>query len=211
MQVIDLSYCLEPGMPVYPGDEKPVFRQVAKMQIDGYNSSSVSMQYHVGTHVDAPYHMISNGAGIDSFPVAAFCGPAAIADVRKLAGREIEITDLSLYAALLPKVDFLLLQTGWSAYWGQAAYETGYPVLAEETACWLTKFHLKGIGVEALSVDPAETETFYNHRRLLGNGLILIENLRNLESVDAPVFDFTAMPLAIWQGDGSPVRAVARF
>lgn len=211
MKIVDLSYRLEPGMPVYPGDEMPVFRQIATVEKDGYNGGSVMLQYHAGTHVDAPHHMISGGVKIDAYPVSSFCGPATVADVRAFAGRNIGIEDLLPYEALFAEVEFLLLRTGWEAYWGKAAYMEGYPVLAKEAASWLTQFHLKGIGIEALSVDPVETETFENHHILLGGGLILIENLRNLKAVAAKIFDFTALPLAIWQGDGSPVRAVARF
>jgi kynurenine formamidase len=44
---------------------------------------------------------------------------------------------------------------------------------------------------------------------VLSNGLIIIENLTNLESLINKSFDFAVFPLKIKDGDGSPVRAAA--
>jgi kynurenine formamidase len=46
------------------------------------------------------------------------------------------------------------------------------------------------------------------HHILLSHGLILIENLVNLESLPKQEFTFSCLPLKIKNGDGSPVRAV---
>jgi len=48
------------------------------------------------------------------------------------------------------------------------------------------------------------------HHELLGNGRLIAENLTNLEAVPER-FELTTLPLALAGGDGSPVRAVARW
>ena len=48
------------------------------------------------------------------------------------------------------------------------------------------------------------------HIKLLGAGIILVENLTNLAGLIGQTVEFFAFPLKMADGDGSPVRAVAR-
>lgn len=48
-------------MPVYPGDPKPTLEQVAFIAKDTFNDHKLTTVMHVGTHIDAPLHMIANG------------------------------------------------------------------------------------------------------------------------------------------------------
>lgn len=48
------------------------------------------MNYHLGTHIDIPYHMISDGLTVDRLPVDLFCGCAIIIDVSHLAGKNFD-------------------------------------------------------------------------------------------------------------------------
>ena len=41
--------------------------------------------------------------------------------------------------------------------------------------------------------------------------MVNIENLRNLHLCGRDLFDFSALPLALADADGAPVRAVARW
>ena len=47
------------------------------------------------------------------------------------------------------------------------------------------------------------------HRIVLGAGLVIIENLTNLEQLVGRAFRFAALPLKYEDADGAPVRAVA--
>ena len=49
------------------------------------------------------------------------------------------------------------------------------------------------------------------HEILLGNALVIVENLTNLDKIPSDLFELSAAPLAIVGGDGSPVRAFARY
>ena len=67
----------------------------------------------------------------------------------------------------------------------------------------------KGIGVDAISIDPIDSFELPMHRIVLGAGLVIIENLTNLEQLVGHVFRFAALPLKYENADGAPVRAVA--
>lgn len=62
------------------------------------------------------------------------------------------------------------------------------------------------VGVDTPSVDRPP---FDAHLALLGNDVLIVENLANLDAITAEVFQLAALPLALVGRDGSPVRAIA--
>jgi len=102
-----------------------------------------------------------------------------------------------------------LIHTGWSLYWGTEKYFSNYPVLSLKAADWLSRFELKGFGLDTISADEADSQDFSVHKALLRNDTIIIENLTNLEKLPCSQFVFSCFPLNFEDADGSPVRAVA--
>ena len=209
MKLIDLSHPLFDSMPVYPGSESPVFETVATVGHEGYAEKRITLFSHTGTHLDAPSHILSRGLSLDRLPVDHFAGSASVLDFSSHSGRSIEIDDLIPYRYLIQNSDFVLIHTGWSRHWGHASYHTGYPVLSGNAADWICGFGLKGLGVDAISVDPPQAPGLPVHRRLLERQMIIVENLNRLQDLPQSGFTFFALPLRIRDGDGSPVRAVA--
>ena len=209
MAVIDLTQLIQAAMPVFPGDAKPKFEQVAQLETDGCNMMQMTINYHAGTHVDAPRHMISDGASVDQLPVARFCGSGVAIDCRALEGRQITTAFLQPYARAIGQADYLLFNTGWSQYWGAAKYYEAFPTLDEAAARWLRQFHLKGVGVDALSIDRLDASNSPIHHLLLSQGVLIVENLTGLQALLDHSFTFYCLPLNIEAADGSPVRAVA--
>ncbi|MBN2752099.1 MAG: cyclase family protein, partial [Rhodospirillaceae bacterium] len=58
MRFIDLSHTFGPDMPAYPGDPIPKLQQIASIPEHGYTAFQLDSGMHVGTHMDAPQHMI---------------------------------------------------------------------------------------------------------------------------------------------------------
>ncbi len=208
MQVIDLTQLICADMPVYPENEQPQFVQLSRVEEDGCSVAQVTLNYHVGTHIDAPQHMVAGGASIDEQPIERFCGRGVVLDCTGLAG-EIGLAALTPHEALIRQADYVLLHTGWSRFWGAPAYYGSFPVLDEAAARYLADFSLKGVGVDALSVDALDSAAFPIHHLLLEQGLVIVENLTGLEHLPASGFTFCCLPLKIKSADGSPVRAVA--
>jgi kynurenine formamidase len=209
MILIDLSHPLFDSMPVYPGSESPAFETVATVSHEGYAEKRISFFSHTGTHLDAPSHVLPQGLSLDRLSVDHFAGSASVLDFSSDSQRSIEIDDLAPYRYLIQRSDFVLIHTGWSRHWGHACYNTGYPVLSERAADWICGFGLKGLGVDAISVDSPLSPGLPVHRRLLEQQLIIVENLNRLQDLPQSGFIFFALPLRIQDGDGSPVRAVA--
>lgn len=209
MQIIDLSHPLYATMPVFPAAESPVFEPVATISTDGYAEMRMRFFSHTGTHLDAPSHVLQNGTTLDRLPIECFVGAAAVLDFSSHTRMTIDVEDLSDNYHLFEQNDFVLIHTGWSRYWASDAYFSGYPVLSEAAAEWIVQFNLKGLGVDAVSVDLLQSRDLPIHRRLLHHQVIIVENLNRLYELPGSGFSFLALPLPVCNGDGSPVRAVA--
>ena len=196
-------------MPVFPGSMPVNLETTATFEREGYHEIRMNCSTHTGTHIDCGYHLLKDGLNTSTTPVTQFYGQGLLIDCRDFtAGETISKKFLQQMESKIKKSAFLLLHTGWSEFWGTEDYFSGFPVLHEDAANYLSTFNLKGIGSDTISFDPADSIELPVHNILLSNGLILIENLVNLKSLPEQDFTFACFPLKIKNGDGSPVRAV---
>jgi arylformamidase len=204
MRIIDLSQAVDEDTPVYPGDG-PV--RVTILERTSMNLSRIDLSLHAGTHMDAPFHFIAGGATTDRVPLERCMEPARLIDLRGAPpGSTIGRGQIEKHRGSLREVRAAILHTGWSAEWGGPRYFDDHPCLSEEAAQLLVECGVRLVGVDMPSVDRAP---YPAHRVLLGAGVLIVENLTNLDAVGAGVFQFVALPLKLAGRDGSPVRAVA--
>jgi len=208
MKIVDLSHNISPDMPVYPGTPRPLFATGASIDADGFRERKITMFSHTGTHIDAPAHILRSGKTLDQFAADHFYGKAWVFD-HPDGAEEIGQETLARHRDKIKQTEFLLIRTGWDMHWGAERYFSEYPVLTPEAAEWLTKFGLKGVGMDTISADREDSMDFPVHRILLGSDIIIIENLTHLNRIIPGVFDFSCFPLKFVSADGSPVRAVA--
>jgi len=209
MRVVDLSHPIAADMPVYPGDPVPSLDVASTLDGAGYVTRRITFGSHTGTHMDAPAHMIAGGRTLDAYPVGHFIGSAVALDLTAYAGPTIELAALLPHQAVIAGCAFMLLNTGWHRYWGEARYFVDYPALSVGAALWLAGLGLRGIGVDTVSVDAAASSAHAVHHAFLSRELVIIENLTNLDALSDAGFTLAAFPLRIDRADGSPVRAVA--
>lgn len=209
MPIVDLTHTLDRDMPVFPGTPQPSFEPKHTIDANGFSQLEIRTYSHMGTHIDAPFHMLGDGKTLDELPIDQFIGTATILPLHQLKGKEIRIEHLEKYEEQIKMVDFLLFDLGWRSYWGQDSFFHNFPCLTLEAAQWLTKWDLKGIGMDSCSVDPIDAEVFEIHHTILGAEMLIIENLTHLEKVKPEFFQFQCFPLKIKRADGCPVRAVA--
>lgn len=204
IKYLDLTHPLTTQMPIYPGSPKPTFKELATIEANGYREKLIILSSHTGTHLDAPAHIFDAGDPLEEMDIDMFCGNGFC--LKKSS--DIEVDDLKKISHVLENVDFLLLSTKWSTFWGEPEYFSNYPVFTEKAAHYLCKFNLKGVGVDTISVDKEQNSDYPIHRILLRN-MIIVENLNNLDLLPDEIFFFSCFPLKISEADGSPVRAVA--
>ena len=199
---VDLSVNLNQQTPVYPGDPAVKIEPAGVLEHDGWNDHYVSLGTHIGTHVDAPLHMLRDGQSLQDIPVDRFVG----------RGRLIDATDgFSLervQAAALEAGDIVLFQTDMSKRYHEPVYFETYPVMTKDIADYLVNKKVSMVGVDAGSVDNAED--FPIHKTLLAGGVLIIENLTNLDSLLDKTFTVFALPIKL-EIDGAPARVVAQL
>jgi arylformamidase len=210
--IVDLSHPLESSTPVYPGDggvRIVIVESTGDPPRDrrNLNCSRLELTNHNGTHMDAPYHFFEDGRTIDKVDLLRCCGAALMIDLRSISPRGIfDTDDLSPFKDRLSNVGKVVLHTGWYHHWNSSDYFTGHPVLTGEAARFLVDCGVHLVGVDTPSIDMAP---FPAHIELLSRGVVIVENLTNLEKVRQEMFHLLVLPLKISGRDASPVRAVA--
>ena len=209
MRLVDLTHSISADMPVYPGTEPPLFQAGCSIEEHGFAEKKISLYSHTGTHIDAPAHLLKDYKTLDQLPIDHFYGKALVISCENISNKIIEVSLLEPYKEKIKDVEFLLIHTGWGQYWGTDRYFTNYQVLSLESAIWLSNFNLKGIGLDTISADSADTHDYHIHKVFLKKNIIIIENMKNLDGLTDNTITLSCFPLSFMNADGSPVRAVA--
>lgn len=220
-KVIDLSLTLGHRRESFaPGHHpQPDIRPFASHERDFKVNSLFFMSAHTGTHAEAPYHALRDGRCLHEMPPEKYMGRALMFDLRPVCQAGHGITPKELEAARPREKDLrgaiAVLHTGWLARIldSPANFSKG-PYLLPEAADWLVAQGVKALAIDFI-VDKFTTPTaaaevdFLIHRKVLGAGIPLIENLYRLETIPVEEFELLALPLRIEGGEASPVRALA--
>jgi arylformamidase len=172
---------------------------------DQNNSSGASMSLHAGTHIDAPFHFVADGATIDELPLERFIGPALVHAVET----ERYIEPRHLAALDLDGVSRVLFKTRNSALLRQKNYEPDFIAFSVAAAELLAARGVALVGLDYLSVAHAGEEQVPVHRAFLTRGVALLEGV-DLSDVAPGRYELICFPLKIQSADGAPCRAVLR-
>jgi len=200
--LIDLTHTFDEQIPVYPGDPATEIRPAGILARNGFQDHYVCCGTHVGTHMDAPSHMIAGGKNLDQLPVEQFTGPGTCINVD--GGFSLELVK----NAPIKEGDVVFFCTGMDAKYHEAVYFNNYPVMTPEVAEYLVSKNVKIVGTDTCSPDGPGS-SFPIHDILLGNGVLIIENLTGLRQLAGKRFEIYAFPLK-YALDGAPVRVIAR-
>jgi kynurenine formamidase len=205
MKYIDLTHTFVDNMPVFPGDPETSLKQITSIPKEGYTDHKLTTVMHVGTHMDAPLHMIDGGKYMDEMPVHRFAGQGVVIDVRGKS--EIDVDVLS--GKNISKRSIVLLLTGMDKKYGAPSYNEGYPKITEAFAKEIVSLGVHIIGMDMLN--PDTEESYPIHKILLSKDVLIIENLTNVDSlVDVSEFEVLAFPVKL-HAEAAPVRVVARI
>lgn len=208
VEIIDLTHHLENGMPTYPGDPAPSFKDTARVERDGFAASEYRFVNHLGTHVDAPSHQIHGGETLDDIELGRLVTDALTLDFRRHEKGALTLADVEGQLAKIRPGDLLFICSGNDRNWGTESYWTDwcYPDLHASAA--MIERGVSGIGFDGPSADPVDAGTFECHQLWLGAGRVIVENLRNLDLLPERTSVVVA-PMKVRGADGAPARAFA--
>ncbi|GLV64356.1 kynurenine formamidase [Bacillus mycoides] len=203
-QWIDISQPLNNDIATWPGDT-PFSYEVSwsKENSGSVNVGKLTMSIHTGTHIDAPFHFDNDGKKVLDLDIDVFIGTARVIDVSGLESigkRELESFNLE-------GVERLLLRT--SSHGKAQEFPEEIPYLRADIAPFLSSKGIRLIGVDVPSVDPLDDKELAAHHQLFKHGIHILENVVLDHVVDGD-YELIALPLALTDADGSPVRAVIR-
>ena len=213
----DLSWNFGPGMaiPEWPGQKNQEFTMTSfHMENTGGNQDFISMNLHCGTHVDAPGHYAPGGDPIEKVPFERWMGTCLAVDLERDPLTAIDVKDLEPYGSQMGKVAMFFVRTGADDMWGTADYCWKYPFFTPEAGEYMLEKGVKVLGMDTPGPDASLRSGFRKgsplHHTLLGNNVLIIENLANLRSVCGRETFVYAFPIKIEGAFGAPARVLAR-
>lgn len=201
MEYIDLTYKLKNEIPEYPGDPKTKLDYFKKAdETDSSTLFKLETGLHTGTHMDSPFHYITNGKKISQLPLENFIGGASINYVESKS-KEILVKNCNLKNS---KEKIAIIITGWGEYFGSKKYFYENPYISNELADMIIEKNIKGIAIDTCSVDKYGENTI--HKKLLENNVWIVENITNCDDLNKTNYNSFFIPLNI-EAEASPVRA----
>jgi kynurenine formamidase len=230
---VDLSHAYDERTIFWPTAETFRLEKVADGVTDKgyyYAANNVAFAEHGGTHLDAPVHFAQGKLTVDQIPVERLMGEAVVVDVSRLCeaqpDHQVTVEDLQAWEQAngrIPEGAFLLIRTGYSRRWPDAASYLGtaergpdavpklhFPGLHPDAARWIASSRpIRALGIDTASIDYGQSTLFETHRVLYERDIIGLENLTNLERLPPRGAWVIALPMKIAGGSGAPVRVVA--
>ncbi len=161
-KLVDLSHPWGADIPPFPGQAPPKIVPTHQIGVSGNQTfmQRVETTMHVGTHFDAPRHIVPTGSDLASVPLDTLFGEGVIVDISGEVGEWdiIRPDHLTKRMEIRPR-DIVVIHTGWHDHfvYGKTPDPEKYlfyqPGGAIELAQWIVDMRLKWIGVDCGSPD----------------------------------------------------------
>ncbi len=212
MKIVDLTLTVSDKIPTFPGSPPPSFIPWENIKEDGYNLELLFLSSHTGTHMDAPHHFLEKAAKIHEISLKKLVSEAALIQCRKSSGQSITKTDIQKFEKKHGKIEnfsSVIFLTGWQINLQKKYYFTKNPGLSVSAAKYLASKKISLVGIDSPSIDLGKDSKFSVHQIFAKKGMLIVENLANLDKIKSSKFHLVVLPLKLKNATGSPVRAIA--
>jgi len=227
LTIIDLGWSLNDKNPYWPADDYEPFRlkTIATLEKNGVLSKAFFCPEHLGTHLDAPNHFEKNQPAVDQIDPARLFAHGVVIDITTQATADADyrlmqadISEWEQKNRRIPDGAVVFLHSGWGRHWDNypryknedATGKMHFPGYSAEAAKFLVEErHVKGLGIDTLSIDYGLSKDFAVHHVVNGAGRYGLENVAHLELLPPRGFYVVAAPIKIETGSGGPTRLFA--
>lgn len=203
MKIIDISWPISPASTEYRDKESISFTETKTFEKDSARETTICMDSHTGTHIDAPAHFLKDGITVDEIHLDRLIGKAIVIDVLTVNDA---ITEDDLHGYEIAEGDIVLLRTANSALDPNDPFKSDFIYLDRSGADYLAKKKIKAIGIDYLGIERGDPEHTV-HTTFMKADVVIVEGLR-LGHVQAGEYFFVCLPLATIGLDASPARAI---
>ena len=216
-RIVDLSHVLDPGkagrkFSLEMIGAETVNPNVVRLENQWYIMHNVNMVSHIGTHIEAPYHLLKDRDDLAALSLDLLMGDAVILDLRESPRSSaidcMQVRKAAGQAGGIRKDDIVFCNLGGAPFYGTDHYRLT-PYFAPEAIGWLVDQGMKMMGVDATGVEVPGSEEHVNHRALFERNIPLIENLANLNSLTQARVEVFALPIAVRGLEAFPLRVIA--
>ena len=212
MKILDLTLTISNKIPTFPGSPHPHFIPWENIKDNGYNLELLFLSSHTGTHMDAPHHFLEKGAKIHEINLKKLVSEAVLVKSKKKSGESITKIDIQKFEKNHGKIksfSSVIFYTGWQRNLQKKYYFTKNPGLSVSAAKYLASKKINLVGIDSPSIDLGTDSKFSVHQIFAKKGMLIVENLANLDKIKSSKFHLVVLPLKLKNATGSPVRAVA--
>lgn len=202
MKIYDISMTIHPNMQVYKNKEekKPIFITRANHINSHVHETSITIDLHTGTHIDAPLHMLKDGATTETYDFKYFITTAKVFD---FSNKDDVIAKDDLLTKEISENDFILLKTKNSF---SDDFDYNFVYLSGDAAKYLVSKKIIGVGIDGLGIERNQP-TYDTHKSLLSNKVMILEGVRLKEVLEGS-YKLIILPLKIANVEASPARAI---
>jgi arylformamidase len=180
-----------------------------------YQTHSLFMTEHAGTHFDVPYHFDEEGPAVHQIPLKDTLVRACVFDMTHKKPLEgIGPEDLEREAGRkglrIEPADGVVVWTGHSEnYYSRQDFGDYRPFITAEGARWIAERRPRMVITDLVGLDEPSDQTTPVHNALLHGGVCMLQVVTNLKHLATGEWQVAVFPINIVQGTGSPVRAFA--
>lgn len=209
-EIVDLTHMINEDMITYPSPWHPKVsvQRLGKIEEVGRNTRKIVLGTHTGTHIDAPLHFIKDGNSIEKIPLQKIVGDVTIVDFSNLKENTAIEKEMLMELKITKRMIF---HFGWQKFWNTEKFYKNYPFFTADAANYLISKGIELVGYDTPSPDDSNMDVDEVdspiHKIFLGNGVVLLEYLANLDKLnDLENWNLVVAPMKIEGSDGSPSR-----
>lgn len=209
-RIIDLTRIIKPTKPNVPRKfvvniHDALAEIPGKVRPEGewYVMSDVELMNHVGTHIEAPFHCLKDGADLAHLSLDQLTGETVILDLTNAEAEGgvilAQVQAAAEKAGGIKAGDMVFGRMGKTKYFSTPALQ------------WIVDQGIKLMGVDSGGVELAHDKTHanVNHLILFRANIPLIENLTNLDQLTQSRVKVYALPVPVEGLDAFPLRVIA--
>lgn len=202
MKLYDVSMPIDENMPVFKDEfsRRPNLIPVKSLKKDAVVINKILLDLHSGTHIDAPSHYFEGGKSIDQLSMTKEVSVCRVLDLTEVK----EVIDAAkLEKFHIKEGEFILLKTK-NSY--DDHFNPDFVYLDESAADYLVSLNIKGVGIDAFTIERNQPD-HPTHKKLLEKEILIIEGLR-LANVMQGEYHMVALPINIVGAEAAPTRVL---